>query len=255
MGCPFESMIASRLATDTPAFLVFIEPRTEPPKNVRMVQRLDGIWFKPDQFESHNKLIRWVYDRSDYIIWQSEFDKQMTTTHWGERNGSVIRNGIDVRKRSVSQQSLMEIRKRYEKVFVCSASWHRQKRLSENVELFNLLRQKYESACLIIMGGNPDVNVQDPDVFYTGNIYLLILTTIIIVREISISSLARSKILYFPKLPFKPFFSEEFIKEIKSTLKEEKSNNFDGHQDEDYNKGWIEALEYVINTYNHYNNK
>ena len=25
MGCPFESMIASRLATDTPAFLVFIE--------------------------------------------------------------------------------------------------------------------------------------------------------------------------------------------------------------------------------------
>ena len=45
----------------------------------------------------------------------------------------------------------------------------------------------------------------------------------------------------------------EFIKEIKSTLKEEKSNNFDNHQDEDYNKGWIEALEYVINTYNLYN--
>ena len=44
----------------------------------------------------------------------------------------------------------------------------------------------------------------------------------------------------------------EFIKEIKSTLKEEKSNNFNGHQDEDYNKGWIEALEYVINTYNNY---
>ena len=44
----------------------------------------------------------------------------------------------------------------------------------------------------------------------------------------------------------------EFIKEIKSTLKEEKSNNFDGHHDEDYNKGWIEALEYVINTYNSY---
>jgi len=43
---------------------------------------------------------------------------------------------------------------------------------------------------------------------------------------------------------------EAFIKAIKQTLKEEKSNNFDGHQDEDYNKGWIEALEYVINTYN-----
>ena len=44
----------------------------------------------------------------------------------------------------------------------------------------------------------------------------------------------------------------EFIKEIKSTLKVEKSNNFDGHQDENYNKVWIEALYYVINTYNNY---
>ena len=50
------------------------------------------------------------------------------------------------------------------------------------------------------------------------------------------------------------FKMNEFINEIKSTLKEEKSNNFDSHQDEDYNKGWIEALEYVINTYNNYVN-
>ena len=165
-----HKIISEDMSHNSDAFLVFIEPRTEPPKNVRMIQRLDGIWFKPEQFETHNKLIKWTYDRSDYIIWQSEFDKKMTSIHWGERTGSVIRNGINVKKRNVSQQSLIEIRKKYEKVFVCSASWHRQKRLSENIELFNLLRQKYESACLIIMGGNPDVSVQDPDIFYTGNI-------------------------------------------------------------------------------------
>ncbi len=165
-----HEIIPEEMSHNSDAFLVFIEPRTEPPQNTRMVQRLDGIWFKPDQFESHNKLIKWVYDRADHIIWQSEFDKKMTTTHWGERPGSVIRNGIDVKKRNVTQQSLIEIRKRYEKVFVCSASWHRQKRLAENIELFKLLRQKYESACLIVMGGNPDFNANDPDVFYTGSV-------------------------------------------------------------------------------------
>ena len=42
----------------------------------------------------------------------------------------------------------------------------------------------------------------------------------------------------------------EFIEEIKSTLKEEKSNLFDRHQDQPKLEGWIEALEYVIHIYN-----
>jgi len=54
------------------------------------------------------------------------------------------------------------------------------------------------------------------------------------------------------KLKRKETKRESFINVIKQTLKEEKSNNFDGHHDEEYNKGWIEALECVINTYNHY---
>ena len=49
----------------------------------------------------------------------------------------------------------------------------------------------------------------------------------------------------------------EFIKEIKSTLKEEKSNALqyanEVSEAEDIHKGWIEALEYVINTYNFFN--
>ena len=35
-------------------------------------------------------------------------------------------------------------------------------------------------------------------------------------------------------------------KEIQSTLEQEKSNIFEGHQDEDNLQGWIEALEYVM---------
>ena len=34
--------------------------------------------------------------------------------------------------------------------------------------------------------------------------------------------------------------------EIQSTLKQEKKNIFEGHQDESNLQGWIEALEYTI---------
>ena len=43
------------------SMLIFIEPSSEPKKGSKVVQRLDGIWFKPDQFHSHNKLIKWAY--------------------------------------------------------------------------------------------------------------------------------------------------------------------------------------------------
>ena len=39
---------------------------------------------------------------------------------------------------------------------------------------------------------------------------------------------------------------QKLKKEIQSTLDQEKSNIFDGHQDEDNLRGWIEALEYCI---------
>ena len=49
----------------------------------------------------------------------------------------------------------------------------------------------------------------------------------------------------------------EFIKEIKSTLKDCKNSIKDyelSNEGGDYiNQGWIEALQYVINTYNLYN--
>jgi len=39
---------------------------------------------------------------------------------------------------------------------------------------------------------------------------------------------------------------QKLKKEIQSTLDQEKSNIFDGHQDEDNLRGWIEALEYCV---------
>ena len=38
--------------------------------------------------------------------------------------------------------NIQKLREKYDKAFVCSASWHRQKRLQENTELFLLLKKQ-----------------------------------------------------------------------------------------------------------------
>tara|TARA_Y100000992_G_scaffold290299_1_gene245680 strand:+ start:281 stop:1201 length:921 start_codon:yes stop_codon:yes gene_type:complete len=152
------------------AVLVFIEPTRQWKRDIRVVQRLDGIWFKPEQFETHNRLIKWAYDNCDAVIWQSKFDQAMTYHHWGHREGKVIGNGIDADKVTLNNARLRTIRRENEKVFVCSANWHRQKRLKENIEAYDILSKDVEKSCLIVMGSNPDYVIERPDIIYTGNI-------------------------------------------------------------------------------------
>jgi len=148
--------------------LVFIEPSGRPLAK-KVVQRLDGIWFSPEEFETKNSNIKKLYQNSDGVIWQSEFDKEMVTKWWGNHeNGSVIRNGIDISPvKKFSIPVLEQIRNQYEMVFVCSANWHPQKRLLENINLYKHLRKFYKSAALIVMGSNP-IQVADNHIFYTG---------------------------------------------------------------------------------------
>jgi glycosyltransferase involved in cell wall biosynthesis len=63
------------------------------------------------------------------------------------------------------------MRARYDRIFVCSANWHPQKRLGANVELFKHLQSRqFANSCLIIMGDHPDVQVADPSIFYAGSV-------------------------------------------------------------------------------------
>ncbi len=148
-------------------FLCFIEPTIAPKANSKLVQRLDGIWFKPDQFQSHNELIKWAYHKSSAVIWQSQFDKNMTTKWWGQKKGKVIGNGISLKDVEISDD-VKALKDKFDKIFVCSASWHRQKRLKENTEFF--LKNAGKNDGLIVMGKNPDFTVQDSRIFYPGNL-------------------------------------------------------------------------------------
>ena len=151
-------------------FLAFIEPTSKPRPEAKFIQRLDGIWFKPDQFETHNRLIKWTYDNSDLVIWQSDFDRKMTTHHWGDKRGTIIRNGIKLADINIQDKQIQKLRKHYEKIFVCSSNWHPQKRLQDNIQLFKNFKKENPNSCLVIMGGHPDCDIDEPDIFYVGSV-------------------------------------------------------------------------------------
>ena len=156
-------------ASDYDSALVFIEPSTNLLPGKRVVHRLDGIWFKPEEFEVNNRLIKSTYDSADWVVWQSDFDKSMTTSHWGLRKGSVIRNGIDL-SHPVPKVDMRDIRSRFDTVFVASANWHRQKRLKEVHDLFLYNRQFSPKSCLIVLGSNPDYVTREEGIFYAGSL-------------------------------------------------------------------------------------
>tara|TARA_A100001515_G_C4577308_1_gene211830 strand:+ start:274 stop:1182 length:909 start_codon:yes stop_codon:yes gene_type:complete len=154
---------------DYDIFLCFIEPASMPRKDCKFIQRLDGIWFKPEEYETHNKNIRWAYENSHYVIWQSNFDKTMTEKYWGTPNkGSVVHNGISLGKFEKIHPEVLKIKNKYDRLFVCSASWHRQKRLKENIEFY--IKNRKNNDALLVLGSNPDYIVQGENIIYLGHI-------------------------------------------------------------------------------------
>lgn len=154
--------------------LVFIE-RSGAPLAKKVVQRLDGIWFKPNEFHTKNVGIKDLYQKADAVVFQSEFDFTFIEKWWGDpghtinRPHVIIGNGIDLNPLTeLTIPALVDLRAQYNRMYVCSSNWHPQKRLKANVELFQQIHAKHPSSCLIILGNNPDVRVPGPHVFYAG---------------------------------------------------------------------------------------
>lgn len=151
--------------------LAFIEAKSCPKRGKPLVQRLDGIWFKPEEFETRNIEIKHTWDNASAVVWQSDFDRRMTTHHWGEKNGTVIHNGIDLSHPVTEHKitALAKLRSEYDHFFVCSSNWHPQKRLKDNIELFKFIRKNVPgSSCLVVLGDSPGQLAADHGVFYTG---------------------------------------------------------------------------------------
>lgn len=153
---------------DAQVSLVFIE-RTGAPLAETVVQRLDGIWFSPNDFWNNNFGIWYMYNVADAVIMQSSFDKMMVQKWYGERRMcSVIHNGVPLVKSEVTLPMLKVLRSAHDRVYVCAANWHPQKRLRANIELFKRVRSS--SSCLVVLGTiSVDQHINEHGVVYYGS--------------------------------------------------------------------------------------
>jgi glycosyltransferase involved in cell wall biosynthesis len=93
----------------------------------------------------------------------------MTVNHWGNpKKGSIIHNGIEVKKFQKLHPDIEKIKNNFDRIFVCSASWHRQKRLKENILFYKSVKK--EKDVLLVLGKNPDYIEQDNNIFYLGHL-------------------------------------------------------------------------------------
>ena len=150
--------------------LSFIETRqiikTEP-----MVLRLDGIYFDPDQnYELRNGNIIRSYKQADGVIFQSEFNRDISFKYFGEHpNYTVINNGADMEYMNEIKPLNHPKLDDFETVWCTAATWRRWKRLKENLRYF--LEHSGPKDCLVV-AGHVDVNdaVIHDRIFFVGDI-------------------------------------------------------------------------------------
>ncbi len=135
-----------------------------------LVQRLDGIYFNSAQdFNSLNSPIEATYSASDAVIFQSNFNRDLTNHYFGKKEKSfVIRNGTDLDTIDKIDPMSNDHIDNFENVWSCASSWRPHKRLNENIRYF--LEMSGENDCLVIAGNNPDSMISNSRIFYAGDL-------------------------------------------------------------------------------------
>ena len=148
--------------------LVFIEAPIKKSK-APIVQRLDGIYFNSQQnYNQQNKLILETYKKASGVVFQSQFNKDLTTRYFGEHeNFEIIHNGSDLELIDKIPKVEAEVFSKYDKVWCCASSWRPHKRLKDNIEYF--LQHAGSNDVLLVAGEVKDKPLEDPKVKYLGN--------------------------------------------------------------------------------------
>ena len=147
--------------------LSFIESRgkTKSP----LVQRLDGIYFNCNfDCDAMNDNIKRTYQSADAVIFQTNFNKELIFSWFGEhQNYAIIRNGADMPYISSTPDLWSELDK-WENIWSCASNWHSYKRLGENIRYF--LEHSSDKDCLVVAGSNPDYLIEHPRILYVGDL-------------------------------------------------------------------------------------
>lgn len=138
---------------------------------VPLFQRLDGIYFNSEQdFNRMNESIKDTYRRSHGVVFQSEFNRQLTFEYFGKHNNStVIHNGADLEYINQIRTLKTPVLEQFETVWSCASSWRPHKRLKDNIEYF--LQHSNKRDCLVVAGRvNRNEVIQHERILYVGNL-------------------------------------------------------------------------------------
>ena len=104
-----------------------------------MVLRLDGIWFNSDQdYDRQNAPIKFAYENAAAVIFQSNFNKNLTESWFGKhKNSVVIHNAADLSLISGANSHFWDRKLGKDtEVWSCASNWRPHKRLKDNIRYF-----------------------------------------------------------------------------------------------------------------------
>jgi len=148
--------------------LSFIQSNTQV---APIYQRLDGIYFNSSQdFEKLNAAIKDTYSKAKGVIFQSEFNKELTFKYFGTHdNYKVIHNGADLERINGVRPLRNLVLDRFDAVWCCASSWRPHKRLRDNITYF--LENSNKNDCMVVAGQAPKEDaIKHERVFYVGNL-------------------------------------------------------------------------------------
>ena len=161
-GCSFD------LKQMPNAHLCFIESSRQS-FDCPMFQRLDGIYFNTKfDYNLQNRNIKRTYEISNGVIFQSEFNKKLTTKYFGSHpNSIVIHNGADLEKINSTKVLNNSVLDGYESVWSCASNWRPHKRLKDNIRYF--LEHSSNRECLVVAGKTDYPKAHDR-IFFVGDL-------------------------------------------------------------------------------------
>lgn len=157
--------VAFRNDPEPDAYLCFIESGRST-HNAPLYQRLDGIYFNSSfDYDAQNSNIKRTYDMATGVIFQSNFNKNLTFKYFGTHsNYAIIHNGADIELINSTDKITID---KYENIWSCASSWRPHKRLSENIRYF--LEHSGPNDGLIV-AGMPDYRIQHERIHYVGEL-------------------------------------------------------------------------------------
>ena len=139
----------------------------------KIIQRCDGIYHNSaGNYLLQNQPIQQSYNIADGVIIQSQFDKKLINSFFGERKKCfIINNGTDLNYINSIPSIQNKMLDKYETIWTSASMWagRGHKRLNENIRFF--LEHSSKKDCLIVMGEASEADVVENErIIFTGTI-------------------------------------------------------------------------------------